>query len=184
MARPAACGREICEHQTALDIRALRRRWSLDPGLRFRADLTGSVIVETEDYALVLEYGGAGGTAERFRVKQRVFVTWTDCRLGGRRPWFVCNCKRRVAILYAVRGTYECRRCCGLAYASQFQTPQDRALSKAQKIRKRLGGTPSLMDPFPDRPRRMHQRTYDKLSRALLAAETVAIGLMEEHLVR
>ena len=156
MARPALGGREICEHKTVLDIRALHRRGcSFFPGLRFSVDFTGSVIIETEHEALVLEYSVVcAGAMERVPTKQRVPIVWTDCYLGGRRPWFLCGCGRRVAILYAA-GSYQCRHCSGLAYRSQGQPLRYRALSKAQKIRMQLGGTPSCMDPFPGRPRRM-----------------------------
>jgi hypothetical protein len=36
-------------------------------------------------------------------------------------------------------------------------------LAKAQAVRERLGGSPSLDDPFPEKPRGMHWRTYRKL---------------------
>ena len=38
-----------------------------------------------------------------------------------------------------------------------------RILSQAQKIRERLGGSVSLFDAFPEKPRGMHRRTYANL---------------------
>ncbi len=94
-----------------------------------------------------------------------VSITWTPCHYGGARAWFICpapGCGRRVAILY--RGSL-CRRCYQLAYNSQRRTPIDRATTKAQKIRMRLGGSANLAGPFPRKPKRMHWSTYERLRR-------------------
>ena len=91
------------------------------------------------------------------------------------RPWFVCRvysggryCGRRVAVLYGAGELFACRRCYGLAYASQHEALRHRGLWKAQKIRMRLGGSPSLADVFPDRPKGMHWRTYHREGRVRL----------------
>jgi hypothetical protein len=68
----------------------------------------------------------------------------------------------RCAVLYG--GThYRCRKCWNLAYQSQHEVPYQRALSQAQKFRQRLGGSPCTDDPFPEKPKGMHWRTYDRL---------------------
>ena len=85
--------------------------------------------------------------------------------------WFLTSCfflaiqccGRRVAKLYPRGHVFACRQCCGLAYASQCENPRHRALSKSQKIRMRLGGSPSILDLFPDKPPGMHWRTYGRL---------------------
>jgi hypothetical protein len=41
------------------------------------------------------------------------------------------------------------RHCCGLTYASQQESPRHRAISRAQKLRVRLGGSANLLEPFP-----------------------------------
>jgi hypothetical protein len=103
-------------------------------------------------------------------VEQRVPITWTACHLGGRRAWFRCPvysngryCGRRVALLYGAGELFACRRCYGLAYACQQETPMYRGVNRAQKIRMRLGGSPNLCEPFPEKPKRMHWRTYMRL---------------------
>jgi hypothetical protein len=108
---------------------------------------------------LMFKSGAAGGN-ESSSVEQRVRLVWTRCHLGGARPWFRCrqNCGRRVAKLFLRDGAVlMCRHCCGLAYASQAENPWHRAISRAQKARIRLGGSANLLEPFPEKPRRMQR---------------------------
>ena len=58
---------------------------------------------------------------------------------------------------------FGCRRCYNLSYASRNASALDRSREKARGIRLRLGGSAFLADPFPFKPRRMWQRTYDRL---------------------
>jgi hypothetical protein len=118
-------------------------------------------------------------------------ITWTNCALGGSRPWFVCSvysngrfCGRRVAILYAAGDLFACRLCYGLAYKSQSESPPYRDLSRAQKIRMRLGGSPSLLEPFPEKPRGMHWQTYDRLRATSQIAAMRWVGYVEAYLQR
>ena len=95
----------------------------------------------------------------------------TTPHLGGLRWWFTCPlvvdgepCDRRVQKLYLPYGGkyYGCRHCYQLGYASN-QGAKYRACEKTQRIRRRLGGSPSLYEPFPEKPRGMWWRTYHKL---------------------
>jgi hypothetical protein len=95
-----------------------------------------------------------------------VSLDWTACNFGGERPWFVCpsvGCSRRVAVLYGPGRYFLCRHCYELAYQSQRDNAMERALLKAQAIRKRLGGSANMMEPFPEKPKGMHWSTYDRL---------------------
>jgi len=103
---------------------------------------------------------------------------WTACHLGGQRPWFVCSiyssgrhCGRRVPLLYLADKLFACRRCYGLAYASQREALYLRDVDKAQKIRMRLGGSTVMSEAFPNKPKGMHWQTYERLRRAHDAAE-------------
>ena len=52
---------------------------------------------------------------------------------------------------------------CELAYASQQKNPLVRNVSRSQKIRMRLGGSPEdIFGPIPERPRGMWRRTYER----------------------
>ena len=89
---------------------------------------------------------------------------FTHLPSGGQRTWFLCPaCGRRCGVLYAIRGRYACRKCGRLKYESQSEPSHYRALRKAQKIRVRLGGSANMTEPFPERPRYMHRRTYQRL---------------------
>ena len=72
--------------------------------------------------------------------------------------------------LYGVRRDFRCRCCAHLAYKSQREDQMSRQLSKAQTIRLRLGGSASLLEPFPEKPTGMHWRTYERLHWRELAA--------------
>jgi hypothetical protein len=64
--------------------------------------------------------------------------------------------------LYLVPGQkyFACRRCCDLRYASQREDYAHRALSQAQAIRLRLGGSAAMDHEFPPKPKRMRWKTY------------------------
>ena len=151
--------------------------WSWTPG----GESTGTIGVRMEGDAVVLIYRARSLLASEWKsIEQRVPITWTNCHLGGRRPWFVCPvrangqyCGRRVAVLYAAGELFACRRCGDLAYASQQEKPMFPNLRKSQRIRIRLGGSGDPFGPFPERPRGMHQRTYLRLREQAETAETI-----------
>jgi hypothetical protein len=119
-------------------------------------------------------------TANRWRVDvefrggalQRIAVVWSRCNFGGGRPWLICRrCNRRVGKLYNTGASLTCRRCLDLWYASQRRGAQSRRCLQALKLRLRLNGIANLRKPFPERPKRMHERTYKRLSQRLESLE-------------
>ena len=158
MGRSFGTGRATCETCISIDVRRWHREGRLHAGHDFSWSWTrggeafGNIRVHIEPDAAVLLYSSRShGDAEWKPVEQRVPLTWTPCHLGGRRPWFVCPvysggryCGRRVAVLYGAGELFACPCCYGLAYASQHEAVRHRGLWKAQKIRMRLGGSPSL----------------------------------------
>jgi hypothetical protein len=189
MGRPAYGARPSCESCKSIDVRRWHREGRLSAGQYFtcswtlRGERSGSIEVGTERDAVVLTYQTRRGPATEWKpISQRVAITWTDCRFGGRRPWFICSmhgggrcCGRRVAVLYGLREYFACRHCYRLAYESQQEPIRMRGLLKAQKILIRLGAKPDVLDPFPEKPLRMHWRTYQRLHRAYEIAKDRSI---------
>ena len=179
--------RAICESCRFIDVREWHRRGWLRTGQRFSSSWTwdgeplGSIDVRTEADAVVLIFTGIRDS----KYEQRVPLVWTKCHFGGGRCWFRCCCGRRAAILYMRNApVFACRLCCGLAYRSQREIPRHRAISRAQKLRMRLGGTASLLERFPERPRGMHRKTYYRLLGRAMVAQERSMGLEIEYLHR
>jgi hypothetical protein len=116
-------------------------------------------------------------------AETEVALAYTRCHFGGSRPWFMCpRCRRRVGVLYVVALAFMCRRCADLTYQTQTEQPLGRAMLRAQRLRERFGGSPSLTQPFPSRPRWMHQRTYERLLARVGAYNAAAVGAMQSSL--
>ena len=67
-----------------------------------------------------------------------------------------------MGVLYG-GGIFACRQCHRLAYESQREQPHYRGLRRSQAIRKKLGGSGSMAEPFPAKPKGMHWSTYLRL---------------------
>ncbi len=105
-------------------------------------------------------------------VDQVINITRVPCRYGGTRPYFICpSCDRRVAKLNGAGKLFLCRHCHGLAYYSQSEGEVDRAMSRADKVRMRLGGQAGIARTFPRRPKGMWNRTYNRLMEKSFADE-------------
>ena len=185
---------DICENFNAIDVRELQRTTRLRPGLCVIKEWVrngapaGEVFIFTQPDAIILVHRARppGATESRI-VELRVPIIWTKCHLGGRRPWFKCLniingvvCDRRVAKLYGP--SFACRQCMGLGYASQREIPLRRAGRRAQMIKMRLGGSNDPLEPFPQKPRGMHWRTYRRLRDEANAAKAEADYLLAESM--
>jgi hypothetical protein len=183
---PRRTSRLTCEDRRQLDVRVLARAGTLaGSGVvswNCADRKAGSVGVIGDGNAVRLLYTINGRHVDEF-----IDLAWTDCGFGGRRPWFRCpGCGRRVGILYREH-TFNCRHCCDLRYRSQRDNAANRALTRAQKIRIRLGAGANLAIPFPGRPRYMHCRTYQRLQhqyvdavRSMCAAHRAATPLQAD----
>jgi hypothetical protein len=140
--------------------------------------------VKADAVVLVFRSWRWGDSYGKF-IYQPVPVTWTPCAFGGRRPWFRCDvysrgryCGRRVALLHSAVGPFACRHCLGLAYASQQEPVRERGIATARKIQMRLGGGESVTEAFPEKPKGMHWRRYNRLRRRHTQAfERSLVGL-------
>lgn len=93
---------------------------------------------ETDEGGLHIEVMPGG--AKVWRLRYPVTLEWTSLHFGGRRAWFLCparGCGRRVAVLYG-GSTFACRYCHKLVYECQRETADDRAMRRADTIRRRL----------------------------------------------
>ena len=158
------------EHSTtdsalALDVRKLQRavdlggyhkvsvRWTRDESVS-----SVGVMVVGGEHALV-SYRDERGEA----TTERIGIQWTFCNFGGERPWWTCpHCGRRCAIVYA-RGAWPfmCRLCASLTHETAQGDALTRARSKSNKCWERLGWQRG--ETFPQKPKGMHWRTWDRL---------------------
>jgi hypothetical protein len=170
----------LSEGCMSIDVRPWHRQGLLRAGQHFGHPLTWmeeptegiGVLVKADAIMLVFRSRRWGGDYGQF-IHQRVPIAWTPCAFGGRRPWFRCDaysdgqyCGWRVALLHSVGGPFACRHCQRLTYASQNETRTLRNIRRARKIRMRLGGGFSFAEPFPEKPPRMHWRTYLRMRAA------------------
>jgi len=146
------------------------------------------VIIKSEPAAIVLISRVLADTEWKYHF-QRVPIHRTKCHLGGERPWF--NSWSLLAgnfvagalqSYYRAGHLFACRHCLGLVYASQQEIPVRRAMRRAQKIKMRLGGSDDPLEPFPQKPRGMHRRTYRRLREQARAADADADGLLAESI--
>ena len=152
----------------ALDIRRLQRDDLLKPGRAFGwnwlrgGETVASIQIRTEADRVILNYRRRSNGGEWQPIESPVYLEWTGLHFGGRRAWFLCpaqGCGRRVAILFG-GSIFACRHCHKLAYECQRERFDDRAMRRADAIRRRLGWQPGIANPAGDKPKGMHWKTY------------------------
>ncbi len=191
--------REVIDPLLWLDVRILARRGALTPGVwsttswTCRGEPSGYIDHQAEAGALILDYRTKGpGDADWQPVRDRIPLDHTPCHYGGSRPWFLCpGCGGRRAVLYSVGGRFRCVKCHDLAYSSTREEPWDRAIRRADTLRRKIGGRPGAEREWvlnwlvpPDRPKGMPWRTYDRLRQEWRAIATAANGDYEAGLLR
>ena len=150
-----------------LDVRKMTRKGLLSVGNRFswqwlvNDQPVAGIIIRVDFQSMLLSYQ-MKSTGEV--VAQRVRTQTTPCHLGGERHWFTCpRCNKRVAVLYAPGRYFACRQCGKLTYATQKENVGDRASTKANKLRKRLGWELGILNGDGLKPKGMHWKTYYRL---------------------
>lgn len=164
--------RAICEQMKRIDIRFMRRSGWLTPGRSGSLSWSigdepmGDISYRVHRASLELIYKVREGDEDWRDVNEYVPFSFTAQRLGGKRCWFLCpRCQWRCAVLYG-GSFFRCRRCYRLGYQSQHEpSAMWRALGQAQKLRPKYGGSRSIDEPFPEKPKGMHWRTYEQLCR-------------------
>ena len=165
--RSSYIGKPETNDSMPLDIRRIARSGLLIPGRSFGWQWTvndrpvASIRIRVDWESLVLSYR-MKSTGEV--VEQRVQTQTTPCHLGGQRHWFACpRCSKRVAVLYAPGRYFACRQCGGLGYATQKEGAGDRAATRADKLRKRLGWEAGILNGDGGKPKGMHWNTFLRL---------------------
>lgn len=125
---------------------------------------------------LRLKYTAAPDATDPREHEHRIDLEYTPCTFGGVRPWFRCpgrRCSDRVGKLHRPPGreTFACRECYELGYQTSRQSGVEwkqamlryqRAFAKADAKDRRPHpeGTEAI---FPERPKGMHQDTFEEL---------------------
>lgn len=125
---------------------------------------------------LRLEYTTSPDADDSREHEHRITLEYTPCTFGGVRPWFLCpgrRCSDRVGKLHLPPGreTFACRECYELGYYTSRQSGVEwkqaelryrRAFAKADAKDRRPH--PESMSPLvPERPKGMHQDTFEEL---------------------
>jgi hypothetical protein len=134
-----------------------------------------AISVTTKTDRVILSYRHPSHGDSYADLEYSVRLDWTPCHFGRQRGWFLCparGCGRRVAILYLGGAVFACRHCYQLGYQSQTEAPYLRAISRAQAIRIKLGGSANLNEPFPWKPEGMRWSTFQRLRRKAELAES------------
>lgn len=164
--------KDTTDDYRSIDVRRWKREGLLTPIQSFSVrwtrcgDETASAVVRVESNRVILTYSYRSGVEGWKRKSIEINLDWTDCNLGGKRPWFLCpasGCGRRVAILYG--GTFfACRQCFQLAYPSQREADYERSARRANRIREKLGWKHGfLYGGFDEKPKGMRWATFNRL---------------------
>jgi hypothetical protein len=162
-----------CESAHSIDLAYLRRHGLLSPGhftsltWSRRGQRTGAIDIITKHDGIRLGYHVTDRHGERIAVNELVPFAYTATRFGGRRKWLTClKCGRPCRKIYGGR-YFRCRQCHGLVHASTREPAYQRAIDRAERLRKRLGAADwsCAFDgaPLPPKPPRMRWLTYRRL---------------------
>jgi hypothetical protein len=185
--------RDTVEDCQSIDIRRWQQDGLLTEGYYFswtwtrNGEQIAAIGVRVEYGRVVLNYQYRRYGGDWQEVEYPAYLTSTPCHYGGSRPWLLCpaqGCGRRVAKLYLGGRVFACRYCYHLAYPSQSENAAFRSITRAQKIRVKLGGSADLSSPFPEKPKGMHWRTYERLRNEAEQAEWQSVLALGRWLQR
>jgi hypothetical protein len=184
-------GRPTVESGLTLDLYRLIRQRLLQPGSTSGGSIVWSRVRSGERIATIgyrasmsdtdgwvhLQYTSTDRrSGEVQRPDYRIALTTTEQPFGGRRWWFICPKNGDlVSKLHLPPGayTFASRQAYKLAYRSQRETKSDRAISRAQDLRYRIGGSMNLMDLVPQKPKFMRWKTYEGRIARIAHAEEI-----------
>ncbi len=163
-------GANKCEAVCRIEIPYLNKHGLLEPGTMTtltwsrRGQKTAAVELATWPEWMMLYYCIRQEENTLRKVSQRIDFDWTDTAFSGRRRWFKCPCcSRRCSVLYLLGGVFACRECQGLVYCTQYEDTFQRRVSRALKIKEKLGDQSGIGGIFPEKSKRMQYSTYERL---------------------
>jgi hypothetical protein len=167
-----------------LDINKLPRRlFRFEPGVVWHHNICWTETHSGKTVASgVISTQVQNERAGWFRIQIEELDQWIDLvaqprHFGGRQWYFSCPCTPRCSVLWMPPGAsrFTSRQNWGrqVAYASQFETPVDRAHRGKAKITERLIGISDPEWDFPPKPKWMRWRTYNKLEEKFDAYEAL-----------
>lgn len=150
-----------------IDIRDMKRRGllellELDEWVSFHwPEFASPVKATAVDQGVTISHLDRQGA----EIEYLIPMLRTACHMNGSRPWFGCPvCGRRVAILYSILACkFACRTCFKLAYPSQSEGAENRAIRRYNTIRRRLGWKPGFLNGDGRKPTGMHWRNFELL---------------------
>ena len=172
-------GRRIVEGQYWLDASDLKRRGLFRDGVTSHLRWKGredsprpSMQVTGGENAIALSYSWRRGDGPWQKHDERIALRHQERNFGGAETYFLCpKCARTVKRLYGGGVRYLCRACHNLVHASTQDRPGNRATRKNQKLRRSIGVEIGLGDWIGPKPKGMHQRTFERISAQIHAAE-------------
>jgi len=185
--RPA--GKTKVEDLLSVDLRVLKRTGALMDGCTsviqwFRQDqYLGEyrVVATTDDLSINCHIQ----RSPEYNISEKVELTYTNCYLGGSRPWMVCpRCHRRIMILYLATAGLGCRHCLNLTYASRNEGRTDQLLRSVRNSRKKVGAATDLSTPIPPKKKWQQNKKYNRLRKKAERYEIKFLGLMDEKIKR
>lgn len=183
-------GRPTVEASLPLRLSKLLCEGLVRPNCRLSGPLTWNDSLTGQQTAAVAYEAHLAETHGRLRLLYTSTDFWTGERrcqdywisleatpqpFGGQRWWFICPKRHeRVATLYLPAGahTFASRKAYRLGYRSQRESSQDRALSRAFKLRHRLGDDGGIGMGII-KPKGMHHATFERALARLEAAEHI-----------
>ena len=168
--------RPVAEKLKKIDVREMKR-----DGL-FSSPYTGETITWSDGFRVSILVGMEGFTLSFGDMEQEVALTFMPLHFGGKRVFCLCPaCSSQCAILYFYKNRFCCSGCCNVTWQSCNDWVHDRNIKKERKIRAKLGGSPSLLEPIRGKPFNMHHKTFYRLVRELAnVGETVSPTVIKE----
>jgi len=188
-------GRPTVEGSLTLDLNKLMRDQTVRAGQRSAGSLSWHNVVTGEPTASIRYAASLGSQSGSLRLVYRTTNHWTgetrdmdwvleltttSQHFGGRRWWFLCpKTGARVTKLHLPPGaqTFGSRTAYRLGYRSQRETPRDRALNRAFKLRRGLGAKGGIGDHIP-KPKWMRWGTFGREVEKIAEAEAIVDGHM------